>query len=1123
MADKDYTPMQRVAVETEGGNLLVSASAGSGKTYVMIERVIRLILEGKTEAGRILAVTYTTAAADEMKQKLVKAIVAEINGGGNDVERLRKSLAQVPTASVSTFHSFCANLIRTYFYALPADPSFTVCDDAKSEELKNKAADELFYDLYEDKNDDFLYLVRIFRSGRSDGALKAHVKKLFDFASSEKSFAEFLENAADGVTEKAFYRAENELYEIFSSYFKELRRIFANLQTECDDLGTEKLSAHVKTITAKIDACLNAKNYREAFGAAALSVDNTPSVKSDDECVNALKEKIKNCKTRLKKVCENLIKSTPLKDEKADLDDYLATSRATAALCGLTLKFSEYYDREKEKELALDFSDLEKFAYRLLSENPDVLEEVRKKYDYVFADEYQDVNGLQEAILSLIAKDNAFMVGDVKQSIYAFRGCNPEIFAEKFDSYERGAGIPVSLDVNFRSSNAVLSAVNKTFSPVMTKDFGGADYAKNPMKGYGGYPDDYGKTVLCKVTRAERETEKRIGVYDLKKEAAEYDDDSAFSEGDAIAKIIAKELDDEIFDLKTGLKRKVTLKDIAVLTRTSSGFTTEIVTRLKRRGIPVSSASKNSVSDYPEIKLLTDLLKIIDCFTGDAPLAACLLSAIGGLKEEDLAEIRRFAPKASGATKLSFADCYLYYLERGDDAALREKLSAFDGYVAKIRLLAEFESAGEILSRVLSETGLDLEILSKPDGKTRIKRVERFIAESEAGGEKLSVRKFLSRLKNNTQDVSVGSSDGENSVTVMSMHSSKGLEFPIVILAGLNKKFNDDDLKREILADRKDGLALKLYDETDRSVKSTLVRSAFKERARLNLIKEELRVFYVAMTRAKDRLYLVSQSDVAASDDFTSVLFAGKFSDFVKTDYFDEIIEFDDETASAAKEKRPVYFSADRPSLTDKIYEYLSFSYPYESDVNLPVKRAVTRLAEESAIKSASAGYGAFADGDDARLGGIAYHAFLQYCDFSATAADNIARLKREDRLTDEQFALLENEKLEKILASPVFAALDGYKLYREQPFITSLPASEVSDAKSDGNILVQGVIDLLAIKGDEAIVVDYKTSGKSAAALKNAYAEQLAIYKKAVEKTLKLRVTRCILFNVASLETIYL
>ena len=189
MADKDYTPMQRVAVETEGGNLLVSASAGSGKTYVMIERVIRLILEGKTEAGRILAVTYTTAAADEMKQKLVKAIVAEINGGGNDVERLRKSLAQVPTASVSTFHSFCANLIRTYFYALPADPSFTVCDDAKSEELKNKAADELFYDLYEDKNDDFLYLVRIFRSGRSDGALKTHVKKLFDFASSEKSFA----------------------------------------------------------------------------------------------------------------------------------------------------------------------------------------------------------------------------------------------------------------------------------------------------------------------------------------------------------------------------------------------------------------------------------------------------------------------------------------------------------------------------------------------------------------------------------------------------------------------------------------------------------------------------------------------------------------------------------------------------------------------------------------------------------------------------------------------------------------------------------------------------------------------------------------------------------------------
>lgn len=535
----------------------------------------------------------------------------------------------------------------------------------------------------------------------------------------------------------------------------------------------------------------------------------------------------------------------------------------------------------------------------------------------------------------------------------------------------------------------------------------------------------------------------------------------------------------------------------------------------------MASSAKNPIRDYPEIKLLYDFLRLIDYFADDAPLIACLKSAIGGLDEEDIAEIRRSAPEKTNNKKPTFVECYLRYIADGEDETLKNKLTAFDEYISKIRLLAEFESAGEILSRVLAETGLDLEILSRTDGKTRLKRVERFIAESESGGECLTIGRFLSRIENSLEDISVGSSDGDDSVTVMSMHSSKGLEFPVVILAGLSKRFNIDDLKKEIMVDRADGIALKLYDETDRTVKSTLVRAAFRERAKLNLIKEELRIFYVAMTRAKDRLHLVTTETVEKNDRFSSALFANKFSNFIKLSYFDETVAFEEDVGTIGKEKRKVYLSADRPSLTDKIYEYLTFTYPYESDVTLPVKRAVTKLAEDfEEPRNLSDTFTPY--DENARERGIAYHAFLQYCDFSQkNAHEEIERLSKTKKLSAAQVSLLGEEKIGAILSAKIFKDLKGYKLYREQPFVVPLPASEVSKLKTDGNILVQGVIDLLAVRGDEAIIVDYKTSHKNADALKSTYAEQLALYKKAVEKTLKLKVVRLVLFNIMSAETI--
>ena len=1133
MADneKNYTPDQRKAVIAEGRNVLVSASAGSGKTFVMIERVIRLIVEGRAEVGEILAVTYTTAAAEEMKQKLVKAIIAEINAG-RDVARFRKALSEVPTASISTFHSFCANLIRTYFYALDVDPSVSVADENQAGELKNKALDSLFESLYETRDEDFLYLVRIMGRSRGDDSLKETVKKLYEFASSEKSAEEFLTKAAENITEKSFYKSENELYGIFTAYIKELIRIGENLTSLAANYGYAVYVEYVGELLVKLKTCLNAKDFRSLIKAAGLSVPKAPRTTSkDDEDLAAYKGKLEYFKKKCKDVYDDIREASPNDDEEKDLSEYLSTARATKALCRLTIDFGKEYARLKADAAALDFADLEHFAYRLLSENPDVLSAVKQKYKYVFADEYQDVNGIQEAILSLISSDNAFMVGDVKQSIYAFRGCNPDIIAAKFERYERGEGETVSLDANFRSTDAVLAAVNKTFSPIMTKDFGGTDYKNNPMTGSGKYPQGYGETILIEIPEAEKEKTIKGGVYDIVDDVNAPAPKAAFAEGAVVANIVRKEAGGKVYDLKAKREREVTPKDFAVLTRNSSGFPTEIVRHLKRNDIPVSSSAKNPVGDYPEIKLLKDLLKIIVRFADDAPLFACLKSAIGGVSEAEAAEIKRAAyaaitsdtgDKPAATKKPTFADCYRWYLLSGEDENIRNKLKNFDEYISKIRLLSGFENAGEILSRVLSETGLDLEILSQKNGEIRLSRVERFIAEAGSGENGLSVSKFLTRAESDDGDVSVGSSDGDDSVTVTSMHASKGLEYPIVILAGLGKRFNLDDTKKEILTDRYEGIALKFYDEESKRTKITLPRAAFKERARLNAIKEEMRVFYVAMTRAECKLYLVTSEPVEENDDFTSILFANKFSDFIKTKYFDKKITADDTEIGDGEDVREVYISKDRPALTDLIRKNLSFIYPYEEDVNLPVKRAVTSLAEDATTDDDEMTEIRLPVDKTTRERGIAYHAFLQHADsFYEDAGVLLEKIKTGKKLTDEQLALLSEEKLRKILRAPLFEEIRGYKFYKEQPFIAQMAANEISNTNATGDVLVQGIIDLLAVKGDKAIIVDYKYSKKSISHLKETYAYQLALYKKAVEKTLKLKVEKTILFNLNTVESI--
>ena len=1203
MADK-FTPEQRRAVTETEGNMLVSASAGSGKTYVMIERLIGIVLDGKAKVSEILAVTFTEAAAAEMKQKLVSALRKRLIDGG-DNSAVRAALDEVPSASISTIHKFCADLLRSYFYEIGLDPAFKIADETAACEIQNAAADKTFSELYDAGDEDFLYLVRIFRSGRSDAELKKVIKKTAEFALSEKNPEEFLEKCGSSPTEKEFEEIEKELAAMLKERAAALLPSFENTQEVLRAAGVKKPDEYFDEVAARLKEIVAAPDLVRISAVCSSGVRKAPSVPGD---LDDEKKAFDDLKKKLGKLFED---GEALLDggEESAKAAFLSTERTVKALSRLAILYKNKYDEMKADESLVDFSDLEHLAYKLLTTSENALASVRNKYKYAFCDEYQDVNAVQEAILNLVSPHGLFMVGDVKQCIYAFRGCNPDIFASKFAAFEvcekrvgsviavgkandeiygnvgkaddefcDNVGKAVALAENFRSADGVLKAVNNVFSATMTEKSSRINYAKNPMKSGGLYPENTGYAAMHVIVGEKEKRESPTGVYDLVKDAETEDEPDSFYEGLLVGELIEKELGEPIFDIKLGDTRPAEPKDIAVLLRNSKGFATDVIKTLSRLNVPVSSAAKDPVVDYPEIKLLIDILRLIDFYADDSPLIAVMKSSVGGFDEEELAAIRAFAPSSRSRSlpvssslvapendeekrkTPTFLECVEYYLKEGTDEKLRGKIARFDEYFKKIRLLAEFCGAGEILVRIIKECSLDLEILTGRLGELRLERVNRFVAESEKGGVKLTVGEFLKKIENSGDEISVAEAGGSNSVTVMSMHSSKGLEFPVVIIAGLGRQFNASDERDVLLLSKTRGFAPYCYDEQAMTKSTTLKRELVKNETRRATAREELRLLYVAMTRAQSKLHLVTSAELPAERNETTASLARKFTDYFSPCDMPVIIhdKADIKTFGRAGETRNILVGEARESLKEKISESVSFRYPFEADTVLPVKRAVTSISEEmSETKPVVFGvdgddvyednyddfYGDIGSAEDSLFGdasdgnkkgkitvgkgkanerGTAYHKFLENLDFNAKSVDNeLIRQLSQGVLLPEQAKLLDKNTLQKIVNSGVFARLDGYKIYREQPFVAGFSAKDVGYEKAEGEILVQGIIDLLAVKGDEAIILDYKATGKSREEMLGKYKTQLEIYKKAVEKVMKLKVKKTILFNVFTCETV--
>lgn len=887
--DVTWTEDQWKAIWAKDQDILVAAAAGSGKTAVLVNRIIQKVIseEDPIDVDELLVVTFTNASAAEMRHRVSEALEKAINDNPHS-QHLRKQLSLINRASISTLHSFCLEVIRKYYYLTDIDPGFRIADSTEIQLLRDEVMEELFEEQYgQSDNEEFFNLVDAFTSDRNDDALQNIVRSLHDFSQSNPNPDRWLDGAAS-MYELADDDGIDDLSFIDSLKFD----IGLQLDTARDLL--ERSLALTKTPGGPAP---RAENYIADLALVA----KLSEVK--DQSWNALYEEIQNVKfgtakrltgadfikevadeaTKYRDKAKKIIKSLQEEFFSRKPESYLRDIRELKGyvdtLVMLVKRFDERFFAAKAEKNLVDFADLEHYCLQILTgetmdgeRKPSAAAiEYRNQFKEVLVDEYQDTNLVQESILKLVTADgeydgNLFMVGDVKQSIYRFRLAEPNLFLGKYTRFTHDgvdSGLKIDLNRNFRSRKEVLDGTNFLFQQLMGITVGEIDYDEDAQLKKGApYPEDDPNPIELHLIDGAADPEAHLEVegYDGGFEAEELE--KAQLEARQMAKLIKKAISEKhrIYDTKTKRYRSATYRDMVILLR-SMPWAPQIMEEFKKQGIPVYANLSTGYFEATEVAIMISLLKVIDNPQQDIPLASVLRSPIVGLDEEEMSKVRLFH---TGSYYEALADFYRKS-DPEEHPGLYEKASAFYKNLVKWRKIARQEALSDLIWLLYRETQFYDFAGGMPGGKQRqanlralYDRARQYEASSFRG--LFRFLRFIERMQERGDDLGAARALGEQEdvVRLMTIHSSKGLEFPIVFIAGLSKQFNMMDLRKSYLLDKDYGFAAKYVNSELRITYPSLPQLAFKKKKQLELIAEEMRVLYVALTRAKEKLYLIA-------------------------------------------------------------------------------------------------------------------------------------------------------------------------------------------------------------------------------------------------------------------------
>ena len=893
---KSWTVQQLDAMNTKDRNILVSAAAGSGKTAVLVERIVRKITgENQTDIDRLVVVTFTRAAAAEMKARIRNRLDDMLDEDENNAN-LIKQIALVNNAQITTIDSFCLWILKNHFSEINLDPGFRVADKGEITLLENDVMEDMLEDYYQKGDEQFIKLIDAYGTGRNDANIEEIIKKIYALARSNPWPDEWYAQVLDTYTsiDNGSNKVLANLYESIVYSISDYKKKYEYMIEVCNrpDGPVSYLSA-VNSDYMAICGIVNSQDINELAKRISNISFERLSTKKMPDALDELKEYVKGQRDKYKKYIAGLTKNVFTADIDSLMEDVHANAMSVGMMVQLSKDFADRMETEKKDRGIVEFNDIEHYALDILvrkngidKEYTGVADELAQYFDEILIDEYQDSNQLQEEILTAISRerlddkpDNMYMVGDVKQSIYKFRLACPELFMKKYYSYQtykndnaedikealtdKQKACRIELQKNFRSRKNILDTTNDVFYRVMNRNYCGIEYDGSQQLNCGlDYPECNDKRNFG------WESEKSTDVVLI--DTSE-DDENSSIEAEALyaVKRIKALMTDEnpyyVYDTDLSDYRRIQYGDIAILTRTLTGWADTFVNVLLDNDIPAMAETAQQYFKVREIKVLISLLTCIDNPMQDIPMASVLLSYFGGFTEDELAMLRVYGKNASKTDKLFIKQ--IKAVNESCDAALKElsyKCGSFLDKLAALRKKSRLMTIYDLLWDIVYNTGYYDYVGTMPAGKKRqsnidvlLDRASSFEGTSYSG--LFNFLRYIERLQKYDIELtdSQGSGVGSDAVRVMSIHKSKGLEFPVVIMAGLNKQINKMDARNRLVIDQELGIGTDYVNLDKHTKTSTIIKGAVARKILRDSISEEERVLYVAMTRAREKLIMI--------------------------------------------------------------------------------------------------------------------------------------------------------------------------------------------------------------------------------------------------------------------------
>ena len=1146
MAEK-LTPQQHSAVVNRGGNLLVSAAAGSGKTKVLVDRLLGYLTDPVNPANldEFLIITYTKAAASELRGKIASKLSERIAQEPEN-RHLQRQMQRLFLTKISTVHGFCTDVLREYAYRLDLAADFRVADENEARELRESVLADLLEHAYEDlaEDPDFRAFVDTQGLGRDDRMVTDIILKVYDSARCHLDPEGWLQGcikdvAADGLTdagEAVWGRFLME--ELFACLDGQIHTVERCAQLAENSAGMEKAAVNLRDTLYQLQQLRAAQSWDQVVERKEIDYGRLSFPRKDFDA--ELAEQIKACRNACKKTLDKKLRA--FSDCSAQiLEDLQQSAGAARGLVILVNRFAEDYSKAKRMRRCVDFSDLEHKMLDLLwgrsrSSITAAAGEIGSRFREIMVDEYQDSNGVQDAIFEALTKkrNNCFMVGDVKQSIYQFRLADPGIFLEKYRTYDHvedqkpGKGRKVLLSANFRSGGEVIEAVNDVFFNCMTESVGGLLYGEDEMLREG-IPHELLPTPAVELYGVEVEHT--------------YEDEPAF-----VAQRIAELLDGTNMIRGGEGLRPIREEDIVILLRSPGSVGKYFQQALERKGIRCTSGGGTDLLQTEEIGVLWNLLQTIANPRQDIPLIGVLASPVFGFGADDLAAFR--SRQKQGC---------IYDALRADSS---KKSKVFLEILDILRTESRMCSVTELIQRIYSLTRIDSIYAAMDGGDVRLANLQSFYA--LAADYETTARRELGQFLEYLQMMSVKGlmTAGENvsgAVTIMSIHKSKGLEFPVVFLCGLSREFNRESLRAQVLCDQVLGLGLAVADTQNRIRYPAISKRAISAKMLSESLSEEMRVLYVAMTRARDRLVmtygtqnlqkqlheLALRMDVEGMESLCRdavcpgkwILLsalqrteAGAFHNLAGRPEHTRMSNHPwlirvvappgkEETAGAEDSAQKML-----PDQTERILrEALEFTYPHMAATVAPSKQTATQVkgrkkdqeaAEETPIPaSTQRSWKKPSFRETARKGtayGSAMHTLMQYISFDACAdADRIRqevrRLVSRKLLTEEQAEMIDYGDIAELFSTELGQKLRCAKdVVREFKFSILDDGSHYGEGLEGEQVLLQGVVDCAIVEEDGITVIDFKTDSvteETLPRLLERYTPQVRTYVQALER----------------------